>query len=73
MPPVEFEPAILASERPQQTYALGRAATWIGHSYTYPADKPATFYIGNMMVIKNSRQPTVKQASDNFVRNFTPQ
>jgi len=53
MPPVGFDPAILANERPQ-TYALDRAATWIGHSYTYPADKPATFYISSMTVIKNS-------------------
>jgi len=29
MPPVEFEPTILAGERPQ-TYALDRAATWTG-------------------------------------------
>jgi hypothetical protein len=30
MPPVEFEPTILASERPQ-THALERTATGIGH------------------------------------------
>jgi len=29
MPPVGFEPTILAGERPQ-TYALDRAATWTG-------------------------------------------
>ena len=29
MPPVGFEPTILAGERPK-TYALGRAATGIG-------------------------------------------
>jgi hypothetical protein len=40
MPPVEFQPSISASERPQ-THALDGAAAWIGHlssrvKYTYP-------------------------------------
>ena len=34
MPPVGFEPTILAGERPQ-TYALDRAATGIGKSTIY--------------------------------------
>jgi hypothetical protein len=34
MPPVEFEPTILVSERPQ-THALDRAATGIGFSWVY--------------------------------------
>ena len=33
MPPAEFEPAVLASERPQ-THALDRAATGIDMKYT---------------------------------------
>ena len=34
MPPVGFEPTILAGERPQ-TYALDRAATWTGIIYVF--------------------------------------
>jgi hypothetical protein len=46
MPPVGFEPTISAGERPQ-TYALNRAATWIGKSTTYDIDKLDKNSVGN--------------------------
>ena len=42
MPPVEFEPTILAGERPQ-TYALDRAATGTGRKYIYPSKNVVKF------------------------------
>jgi hypothetical protein len=37
MPPVEFEPTILVSERPQ-THALDRKATGIGYANRYSTE-----------------------------------
>ena len=41
MPPVEFEPTILVSERPQ-THALDRTATGIGTNPGLCCGRPAT-------------------------------
>jgi hypothetical protein len=41
MPPVQFEPTILAGERPQ-TYALDRAATGTGHKVTLTLFDPTS-------------------------------
>jgi hypothetical protein len=61
MPPVEFEPTILASARPQ-TYALDRAATGIGESNSYGRKcvSTSTFHISRPVWVRSStRDPSI--------------